>query len=202
MYNMSWFAFFQCTYLCFVFSWAVVAIGILYYQYILSLIRMTDWVLFFFFYSCIRDKLNSYHLSPLFWLFASISALTWALLPNISISFQFNNINYKIIWWKECLLTDEWVLSVVSMSLVLTKIRTRMRNHTNRCVYFNYLWMHHNTAAGHWLAATDTLVPCPSSPWNTFFCFPSTGFCFHFANESKMQMAGNQFSIRISLAFT
>ena len=112
---------------------------------------------------------------------------------DISIFFQFNNINYKIIWWKECLLTDEWVLSVVLMSLVLTKIRTRMRNHTNRCVYFNYLWMHHNTVSGHWLAATDTLVPCPSSPWNTFFCFPSTGFCFHFENESKMQMAGTSF---------
>ena len=53
--------------------------------------------------------------------------------------------------------------------------------------------MHHNTAAGHWLAATDTLVPCPSSPWNTFFCFLSTGFCFHFANESKMQMVGTSF---------
>ena len=61
----------------------------------------------FFFYSCIRDKLNLCHLSPLFWFFVSSSALTWALLPYISISFQFNNINYKIIWWKACLLTYE-----------------------------------------------------------------------------------------------
>ena len=110
---------------------------------------------------------------------------------DISISFQFNNINYKIIWWKECLLTDEWVLSVVLMSLVLTKIRTRMRNHTNRCVYFNYLWMHHNTAAGHWLAATDTLVPCPSSPWNTFFCFFQLVSVS--TSQSKMQMVGTSF---------
>ena len=189
MYNMSWFAFFQCTYLCFVFSWAVVAIGILYYRYILSLIRRTDWVLFFL-------QLHSWQIkfvSPFPFVLTFCEYLTWALLPYISISFRLNNMNYKIIWWKECLLTDEWVLSVVLMSLVLTKIRTRMRNHTNRCVYFNYLWMHHNTVSGHWLAATDTLVPCPSSPWNTFFCFLSTGFCFHFTNESKMQMVGTSF---------
>ena len=157
---------------------------------------------FCFFFSCIRDKLNSCHLSPLFWLFVSISALTWALLPNISISFHFNNINYKIIWWKECLLTDEWVLSVVSMSLVLTKIRTRMRNHTmNRCMYFNNLnasqYCCRPLACSHWHTCSMSILP-----WNTFFYFPSTGFCFHFANESKMQMVGNQFSIRISLAFT